>query len=900
MSSPDSSQLADATPLMRQYWELKNTVPDALLLFRMGDFYELFGDDAVEASRILEITLTSRDRTKANPTPMAGVPHHSAHGYIQRLLRAGKKVAIGEQMEDPASAKGIVRREIIRVLSPGVQFDLDAAEAAWLAMALRENGGPTWTLACLDASTGHTTFAVKLSPAELLGEFSRQPIRQLLKLDGDLPEAAPAVLRPGTLIEDLSANILGADAAKKFLCTQFGVASLDAFLPSSTAVHALGILAHYAARSQRVEKLAHLQPPRPLHHQHSMAFGPQTAEHLDLFPAPDNRPNLLSEIQSTKTAAGARLLKRWLSEPLTSIEAITERQHSVAQFAETPAARERVKQALVEVYDLERILGRVHTRLANPRDTRALGVSLGQLGTVVENVAMLENSLAASKQRLTPGLVQLRERLVHARDALTPLASQIVETQKEEAPLVARDGGIFKTGTHPDLDRLIELSENGARFLVELETRERDATGISSLKVKYNRVFGYFIEITQAHLKSVPPHYQRKQTTVGAERFFTEELKKFEEEMVSSGARQKALEQQLFDELLGRIREQTSMVTRAAQALAEIDVLASLAALCERPGWVFPKIDQTLDLEIRQGRHPLVDRGEFVPNDLLLEPETCRSLLITGPNMGGKSTIMRQVALIVILGQIGAPIPAASARWGMVDSIFTRIGAHDAIARGQSTFMVEMTELAHLLHHAGERSLVILDEIGRGTSTYDGMSVAWATLEWICTRVKSRTLFATHYHELTRLTDRLPALRNAHMAVDSSRDLQDHSGLRFLYLLREGPTNESFGIHVAKLAGLPQSVIDRAWEVLENLESESRGSQPSNATAPIALPEGQLSFFAAASTRVELRTEIRHEFIPHPSLETLKNAAINEMTPLQALNFLAELQKAAAASPKIP
>jgi DNA mismatch repair protein MutS len=898
MSSPDSSQLADATPLMRQYWELKSTVPDALLLFRMGDFYELFGDDAIEASRLLEITLTSRDRTKANPTPMAGVPHHSAHGYIQRLLRAGKKVAIGEQMEDPAAAKGIVRRDIIRVLSPGVQFDLDGSEAAWLAMALREPGGSTWTLACLDASTGHTTFAVKLSPDELLGELSRQPIRQLLKLDGDLPEQAPSALRPGTLLEDLSANILGIDAATKFLCSQFGVASLDAFLPSSTAIHALGILAHYAARSQRVERLAHLQPPRPLHHQLSMALGPQTAEHLDLFPAPDSRPNLLAEIQSTKTAAGARLLKRWLAEPLTSIEGISERQDSIRQLADSLAARDRIRSALGEVYDLERILGRVHTGLANPRDTRALGVSLGQLSAVVENFTLLENSLASSKQKLAPGLLQLRQRLIDARSALAPLSSRILETQKEEAPLVSRDGGIFKAGTHPDLDRLIELSENGARFLVELETRERESTGIASLKVKYNRVFGYFIEITQAHLKNVPAHYQRKQTTVGSERFFTEELKKFEEEMVSSGSRQKALEQQLFDELLGKIREQTSMITKAAQSLAEIDVLASLAALCERPGWVFPTIDQTLDLEILQGRHPLVDRGEFVPNDLRLNPESCRSLLITGPNMGGKSTIMRQVALIVILGQIGAPIPASAARWGVVDSIFTRIGAHDAIARGQSTFMVEMTELAHLLHHAGERSLVILDEIGRGTSTYDGMSVAWATLEWICTRVKSRTLFATHYHELTRLAERLPALKNAHMAVDSSRDLKDHSGLRFLYLLREGPTNESFGIHVAKLAGLPQTVVDRAWEVLENLESESRGPQPSTATAGAVASEGQLSFFAP--TRVEVRTEIRRELVSHPSLETLKSAAINEMTPLQALNFLAELQKAALSAPISP
>ncbi len=891
----ESAVLADATPLMRQYWELKATVPDALLFFRMGDFYELFGDDAVEASRLLEITLTTRDRTKANPMPMAGVPHHSAHGYIQRLLRAGRKVAIGEQMEDPASTKGLVRRDIVRVLSPGVQFDLDANDSAWLAIALREDSAACWTLGCLDASTGHTAYATGLSEAELLGELSRHPIRQLLRLDGDLPEGVRAALRPDTLLEELSANHLAQAAAHSFLCRQFGVGSLDAFLPSGTAVHALGILAHYAARSQRVDRLAHLQPPVPLHHQTSMALGPQTADHLDLFPAPDARPNLFSEIQSTKTASGARLLKRWIAEPLASIDAISKRQASVTQLADSPAAREKLRAALSDVYDLERILGRAHTGLANPRDTRALGVSLSRLKTILENLQLLENHLASvpPRQPLAPGLIELRQLLRNTAAEVDSLAHQILQTQREEAPLVARDGSIFKTGTHAELDRLIELSENGARFLVDLEAREREATGISSLKVKYNRVFGYFIEITQAHLKSVPAHYQRKQTTVGAERFFTDELKKFEEEVVSAGTRQKALEQQLFNELLEKIRAQTRAITAAAQALAEIDALVSLATLCERPGWSFPQIDQSLDLDIRQGRHPLVDRGEFVPNDLQLDPEHCRALLITGPNMGGKSTLMRQVALIILLGQIGAPVPASSARWGVVDSIYTRIGAHDAIARGQSTFMVEMTELAHLLHHAGQRSLVVLDEIGRGTSTYDGMSVAWATLEWISTRIQARTLFATHYHELTRLSERLPALKNAHMAVDSSRDLKDHSGLRFLYLLREGPTNESFGIHVAKLAGLPQSVVDRAWQVLETLERESRGPQPVPPSIAGSPPEGQLSFFAPPSApRVEIRTEIRREFVPHPSIETLKSAAINEMTPLQALNFLAELQKA--------
>ncbi|NDD92167.1 hypothetical protein EBZ37_08790 [bacterium] len=437
--SIDPAVLHEATPLMRQYWELKSTVPDSLLFFRMGDFYELFGEDAVEASRILEITLTSRDKAKSNPIPMAGVPHHAAHGYIQRLLRAGRKVAIGEQMEDPASSKGIVKREIIRVLSPGVQFDLDTHEAVWLAIALRENSDSTWTLASLDASTGHSYYAIKLSTDELLAELSRQPIRQLLKLDGDLPEGTVAVLRPGTLIEDLSANILSESGAEKFLCAQYEVANLSAFLPTSTSIHALGILAHYAARSQRLEKLAHLQPPRALHHAQAMAMGPQTAEHLDLFPAPDSRPNLLEEIQNTKTAAGARLLKRWLAEPLASPNLIQERQESVRQLASSSATRERIQRALSEVYDLERILGRVHTGLANPRDTRALGVSLLQIPNILENFALLENSLATQTKGtpLCQGLLILRQRIVDSSAALGTLATKIVDSQLPEAPLVS-------------------------------------------------------------------------------------------------------------------------------------------------------------------------------------------------------------------------------------------------------------------------------------------------------------------------------------------------------------------------------------------------------------------------------------------------------------------------------
>ncbi|MFN7683916.1 MAG: DNA mismatch repair protein MutS, partial [Oligoflexia bacterium] len=588
---------------MKQYWELKSSVPDALLLFRMGDFYELFGDDAVEASKILEITLTTRDKTKANPIAMAGVPHHSIHGYMQRLLKAGKKVAIGEQMEDPALAKGIVRREITRVFSPGVQFDLEAGDAAWLATATSTQSSPgsassLWTLACLDVSTGQCFFQSGLSEAALLEEIRRNPIRQLLRVGGQLPIQAPSFLRPGALVEDLSEHALSPSAAGELLCRHYGLQSLNAFIPNPEAILALGLLVHYAARSQRVEKLAHLQLPLPLHQAQGLSFGPQTADHLDLFPAPDGRPNLLSAIQDTRSAAGARKLRRWLTEPLTRPAEIAIRQQSVRFLASaSPGLLERLQKLQSEIYDCERILGRAHTGLAHPRDTRALGVSLGQVGLLLDALpkdSELPERLQTLKQELTA---------LHTR--LQPLTSRILSTQKAEAPLLSRDGGIFEKGTDPELDRLIDLNERGTEWLVSLESREREATGIASLKVKYNRVFGYFIEITQAHLKNAPAHYQRKQTTVGAERFFTDELKKFEEEAVTAQARQKALEEKLFGELLAAIRELTAPITETAHLLAELDALASIALLASRPGWMFPVVDDSLELEIRAGRHPL-------------------------------------------------------------------------------------------------------------------------------------------------------------------------------------------------------------------------------------------------------------------------------------------------------
>ncbi len=820
----------DSTPLMKQYWELKAQAADALLLFRMGDFYELFGNDAVEASRILEITLTSRDRKSPNPMPMAGVPHHSVQGYLQKLLRAGKKVAIAEQMTDPGAAK-LVKREIIRVFTPGVQFDLEGSEANYLGAIVSSD--EKWTLACLDASTGEALVSDPLLPEDLAMELASRPLKQLLCFG--LP---PKLETPSSLlVENLPSNYLSALQAEEWLKKHYELASLEAFLRAPSAIHALGIAVVYALRTQQQERLAHLRLPEPLHQPKTMTLGPGAAQHLDLLT--DSGPNLFDLMNHTRSALGARQLKRWLLAPLKSPSEISARQEAVFEFSKS-GLREKLSSECAEIYDLERISGRINAKLANPRDTLALGKSLSRLSRIT---SLMEGMKA-------PALKELRAKLVARANELFPLANRIIQNQREDAPLASREGEIFNVGTSPDLDQLIALTEDGSRWLVELETREREKTGIPSLKVRYNRVFGYYIEITQAHLKNVPSHYLRKQTMVGAERFFTEELKKFEDDILNASTRKIALEQELFLDLLKEAQAQTRPIMETAQCLGELDALVSLAKLVEEPGWVFPLIDEGLSLSIEEGRHPLIDaftQGSFVPNSLSLSPETRLALMITGPNMGGKSTVMRQTALILILGQIGAPVPAAKATWGAASSLYTRIGAHDAIARGQSTFMVEMSELAHILHHADERSFIVLDEIGRGTSTYDGMSVAWATLEWICSQIRARTLFATHYHELTRLARTLPLLANAHMAVESPAS--EGGKLRFLYKLKEGPTNESFGIHVARLAGLPKAVIDRAWECLEELEtghSPERQLEKVNVSLKVERKSDQLSLFDLA------------------------------------------------------
>lgn len=828
----------------------------------MGDFYELFGDDAIEAARLLDITLTSRDKNKPDPLPMAGVPWHSSASYIQRLLDAGKKVAIAEQIAEPRetkpSSKSIVRREIVRTLTPGLQFQDDSSRR----LGLLARAEDAWILACADFSTGHTWISESLSDARLHAELSLLPLGHLL-LTPDAAKHAPAL--PTTLlVETLDSNsghtVQTGSAAEQVFKTHFGEISTQSFFSNASALSAWASLMTYALKSQRIERLEHLSPPRRLSDQSHLILGPETARHLDLLPAhsSDPTPTLFALLNRTGSSAGARMLKEWLTRPLKDPALIEGRQNCVKQLSQIPArALEALSALFKQTYDLERILGRVTTGYVNPRDTLALGRSLQLLPDVI---------------RITP-LEQTRDVLRALDEKLSPLYQKIIRAQREDAPFVSREGGIFARGFSETLDRYLDLKSNGEQLLLQLEARERETTGIPNLKVRYNRVFGYYIEVTHTHLKSVPAHYVRKQTTTGAERYITEELKKLEDELLNGETRQKTLEAELFSELVTEIRLHAAEILRTAETLAELDVLSCLATWAREPGWCFPVIDRSLRLEILQGRHPMVAenaRGAFVPNSVLLATPTHpeRILMITGPNMGGKSTYMRQVALLVLLGQIGAPIPAESAHWGAVSSLYTRIGAHDAIARGQSTFMVEMSELAHILHHADERSLVILDEIGRGTSTYDGLSVAWATLEWMSAQVRARTLFATHYHEVTSLSASNPLIANAHMAVT------DASGkLRFLFEVRPGAANESYGIQVAQMAGLPKPLIKRAWSVLEELEA-LKTSHDLSVTGHVSID--QLSLFAAPE-----RSPV------HERLETIDP---NSLTPLQALSLVVDLK----------
>ena len=867
---------------MRQYLEAKRQHRDAIVFFRMGDFYEMFYEDAVTAARALDLTLTSRSKdTGGGAIPMCGVPHHAADGYIARLVRKGFRVAICEQVEDPRKAKGLVRRQVVRVVSPGTLTDaayLDAREPAFLvALAPADGagrGGDRYGLALLDLSTGEFT------TAEYEGRDGRDAVRdelallrprELLAPDGF--DAAPFVDAAGDArprVTTADAWTFEVEAARRALIGQLQTHSLEGFglEERPAAVRAAGALVQYLRDTQKAE-LAHVRAVRFRTGGDALVIDPTTLRHLEVVEGAGGgrAGSLLDTIDRTVTPMGGRLLRAWLTRPLVSLERIQDRLDAVEDFAFRTTERGKLRDALKSVHDLERLVARAALGTAGPRDLVGLKQSLATVPRIRAVLAPLEAPLGRS-------LVEELDELADVRDAIDA-------TLADEPPLVVRDGGAIRDGVEPELDELRTISRTGRQRIAAMEEAERQRTGIGSLKIRYNRVFGYYIEVSKANLGSVPDDYHRKQTVAGGERYITPALKEYEEKVLGADERILEREIEIFERLRGQVAAEAPRIQDTARALATLDVLAALAETAAVADYTKPQVHAGDELVATDARHPVVERhttDPFVPNDVLLDGSGHQLVILTGPNMGGKSTYLRQVALLCLLAQAGSFVPARSAKLPVVDRLFARVGASDNIARGQSTFMVEMQETANILHSATSRSLVILDEIGRGTATFDGLSLAWAVAEHLATSPTARpkTLFATHYHELTDLADALPGVANRHVVVREYKD-----DIIFLRKVVPGRSDRSYGIQVARLAGLPSGVVGRAREILNALERDEleRGGRPSFSDRA-GDPQHQLGLFETATA-------------DSPVLRRLRELDVDRLTPIEALTLLAELRKQA-------
>ena len=878
---------------MRQYLDAKQQHRDAIVFFRMGDFFEMFYEDALVAARALELTLTSRSKDANGGIPMCGVPFHAADGYIARLVRKGFRVAICDQVEDPRKAKGLVRREVVRVVSPGTFTDagyLDAREPAFL-MALAPGGGQkagqTIGVALLDLSTG------EFSAAEYPGADGMQALADDLAVlrpreivvpgDGaaestaqELAERWPALAAAGRPITQLEGWAFDAEAARRTLLDQFRTGGLEGFGLDghAAAIAAAGALVHYLRATQKVD-LAHVRAIKYRQPADALLIDPTTLKHLEILEgsAGGREGSLLDELDRTVTAIGSRLLRAWLMRPLLTLEAIRDRLDAVEELAFRSTDRGRFREAIKTVQDLERLVARAALGTAGPRDLVGLNQSLTVIPRVRTVLAELQAPLIVSLVAQLDELADVRDRIEHTLGA--------------EPPVLARDGGFIRDGVDPELDELRTISRSGKQVIAELEERERARTGIQSLKVRYNRVFGYYIEISKSNLHAVPPDYHRKQTIAGGERFVTPALKEYEEKVLGADERILERELELFDALRSAVSAEATRIQATARALAGLDVLAALAETAAVNNYTKPHVHDGDEILVLDSRHPVVERrtaaaGEpFVPNDITLNAAASQLVVLTGPNMGGKSTYLRQVALTSVMAQAGSFVPAREAKLALVDRIFARVGASDNIAKGHSTFMVEMQETANILHTATSRSLVVLDEIGRGTATFDGLSIAWAVAEYLAThpKVRPKTLFATHYHELTDLADATPGVVNYHVAAREWKD-----DIIFLRKILPGRSDRSYGIQVARLAGLPRSVVERAREILGALETDelTRGGRPSVSGTPDE-PQRQLGLFQAAS--------------PSPLAERLRERLaeldVDRMTPIEALTLLADLKREA-------
>jgi DNA mismatch repair protein MutS len=856
--------------MMEQFRRAKKEAPGALLFFRMGDFYELFHEDAVVASRELGLTLTSRSKGSPQPIPMAGVPVRAVDGYLVRLVRKGHKVAICEQLEDPREAKGIVERGIVRIVTPGTLTEenaLDARASNYLAslVVARERAGLAW----VDLSTGRMQ-GCELAEERVLDELARLAPSELLvspeTLEGRAHWKAELTEHLGVALTEREAWRFAHDGALRALTRHFRVKGLEGFgiEAESLLVPAAGALIEYAGETQRAtcEHILRLEPVEP---DDFLLLDRATRQCLELVETQREHRregSLLGVLDATLTPMGARTLREWLLHPLRDVEAIRARQGGVAELVGAPFLREELRELLEDVHDVERLCGRISTGRANGRDLVSLGNSLAVIPALR---AKLADAQSSALQRLAGEL-----------DPLEDVCGRIRATLVDEPPLTLKEGGLVRRGFSAELDELHAIAGDARSWMARFQAEESTRSGIPGLKIGFNSVFGYYIEVPRGQVDRVPASYVRKQTVKAAERYVTSELKEFEDKVLNSESLSMEREYEIFQELRAAVAHEVARILASARAFAELDSLASLASVAAAQRYVAPVVDDGDEIRIVDGRHPVIERSSacesFVPNDAHLDLAGRRLTILTGPNMAGKSTYIRQVALIVLLAQIGSFVPAAEARIGLVDRIFTRVGAGDDISRGESTFMVEMVEIANILNNATKRSLVILDEVGRGTSTFDGLALAWAIAEHLHERTGCRTLFATHYHQLTDLSTRYEGAVNRNVAV---REWGDE--IVFLHKIVEGGTDRSYGIHVARLAGVPQEVLLRARAILSDLEKDEEGLARrilEGAAQPKPGAPVQLGLFSARSA-VE---------------EELARLDLDTLSPLEALLKLRELQ----------
>ncbi|HEX9164087.1 MAG TPA: DNA mismatch repair protein MutS [Thermoanaerobaculia bacterium] len=857
------------TPMLEQYFEIKRQVPDSILFYRLGDFYEMFYEDAEKAAPILDLVLTARGRGQEHEAPMCGVPYHSADSYIAKLIKSGFRVAICEQAEDPAQAKGLVKREIVRIVTPGTATEstIIERESCYLVSLSQSNG--TLGAAYLDVSTGDffVTQYRGTSDPRLLDDVARFGPREAIYPEGfemQMPGVAATAVEPSMF-----------ERAGEYLARHFGTQSLRGFgLEGDDArVGAAGAALRYASASHR-KTLDHVQSLRVDNDADFLQLDAATLANLEILESRDPgnpRATLWSVVNATRTAMGSRALRRWLIRPLKSREAIFARHDAVDELTRSRAILEQMIARLAQIADLERVVSRVTLRSATPRECLTLADSLVAAGDLREVMKPLQGPLLRDiRERCHP------EPSSQLRTTLGDVVARIAATLDSNPSVSIRDGGVIQNGVDADLDSLRAIARDSKSILMQIETRERERTGIGSLKIRFNSVFGYYIEVSKSNLAKVPSDYIRKQTLVNAERFITPDLKELEEKIVGAEEKSIAIELRLYDELLAWIASQSAAVLSAARAVAECDAIASLASVAVRNRYVRATLSEQAEICISDGRHPVIEQitsERFIPNDTDIDRERNGIQIITGPNMGGKSTYLRQVALIVLLNQAGSFVPASKATLGIFDRIFTRVGASDQLARGESTFMVEMHETANILNNATDRSLIILDEVGRGTATFDGLSLAWAIIEFLHDNaVRSGiTLFATHYHEVTDLAKTRPRVANFNVAVKEWNDQ-----IIFLRKVVPGAADKSYGIQVAKLAGIPQSIIDRAREILVTLERKERDVVEETRKRGPASPRLQLSLFGAKEQNV---------------LDALRALEVETLSPIEALNKLDELKR---------